>query len=191
MTFREHPPECVATRETDFGAQRLPGPAASVHRVDAAPRADYDTSRGGAATMLRRSRRLPGQLVVVLAVLMTACTASSRQMPPTPPAAAAAPVVLATKPPTSVPATAPAPPPTTPVPLAPPTATAAAPSVSQPLYVTNTGSQGLTMRKAPGGDPLGTGRQSRRPVRSSRLPAVFGARSRTRRGARAGSRPSS
>src|SRR5687768_7259324 len=96
---------------------------------------------------------MPGVLVAVsLALVLTSCTPTSRQ--PTPATPTAAPVVLATAAPTAIPATAVPPPPT---PIAPPSPEAASTTPSAPaqLYVTNTGGQGLTMRRAPGGEPLG------------------------------------
>lgn len=99
-------------------------------------------------------------VAVSLVLVLTSCTPTRRQ--PTAATPTAAPVVLATPAPTALPPTAVPPPPTAvpppPTPIAPPSPEAASTTPSAParLYVSNTGGQGLTMRRAPGGEPMGT-----------------------------------
>jgi micrococcal nuclease len=85
-----------------------------------------------------------------MALLLIACTGPPRQ--PAPPTPTAGPVVVATVVPTAPPsATRPAP-----TPIAPPTPQTAPPlTQTQTVYVTNTAGQGLTMRRTPGGAPIG------------------------------------
>src|SRR2546426_864336 len=76
-------------------------------------------------------------LLASLGLILTACSSSTPQATPPSAPATSAPVVFATAAPT-----------------APPLPSTTASAAQQPLYVTNTGSQGLTMRKEPGGDPV-------------------------------------
>jgi len=96
--------------------------------------------------MYRRARAVG--LFVVIAVVLAACTSTARQSAPIAPPSTAAPVAVTTAAPTAALPTAvpPALTPTVPPAPPPPTAEAAQP----PLYVTNTGSDGLTLRRAPG-----------------------------------------
>jgi hypothetical protein len=86
----------------------------------------------------------------MVALAGSACTDALRPATPTP---TAAPVVLATPVPTATLTVTLV----QPTPISPPTQATAAPEVAErTLYVTNTDGQGLTLRQAPGGTPLGS-----------------------------------
>jgi hypothetical protein len=90
-------------------------------------------------------------LIAVLALFIAACS-GGRQAQPTPvPTATAAPVVLATAVPTAPPTPIP---PTAVPPTAPPPPTATVAAALPPLYVANTGADGLTLRREPGGERI-------------------------------------
>lgn len=90
-------------------------------------------------------------VVAVLAAGLIACTGTTPPATPTPMPPTAAPVVIATPVPSMTPlATRPVP-----TPIAPPKLPTA-PSGQPTVYVTNTGGQGLTLRRTPGGDPITT-----------------------------------
>jgi hypothetical protein len=110
-------------------------------------------ARGSAGT---RSGRIPPLLVASLMLLLAACTSPGSQAPsPAEATSVAAPVFIAT----AVPTTSPVPVQTAvqPTPIAPATADlAVSPTAPGTLKVTNTGGQGLMMRREPGGAPLVT-----------------------------------
>jgi hypothetical protein len=90
-------------------------------------------------------------LAISLALLVTGCTDLSPAVPPTPAPVSTAPIVFATAAPVTAPASNP-----TPIPP-PPTATrpaipTPAPAAPRPVYVANTGGDGVVFRKAPGPD---------------------------------------
>jgi hypothetical protein len=124
----------------------MPGGPCS-HEMSRCSRAERSGPRGPDA-LVRRVSRVAALLVVVLAG--SACTGSLRPGTPTP---TAAPVVLATPVPTPTLTVTPV----QPTPISPPTQASAPPEPAErTLYVTNTGGQGLTLRQAPGGTPLGS-----------------------------------
>jgi hypothetical protein len=88
-------------------------------------------------------------LLVVSVVVASGCTASSRQGTSTPVPPSVAPVAVATPSPTVTASSVPP----SPTSVPPPKPTVAAPA-RPPLYVANTGQDGLTLRRAPGGDRI-------------------------------------